>query len=360
MADIRAASYDSKSAELYASIPHDIPHGKNAAMELPGCYPHNTLGPIFSQARPIQNTDVSPLEAEPFIPPTNAEEHSQFSAGNWSSTASEKSHAQSTMGIPSSMTSPWADQKEAVTAQDYSRTRSQIARTILSSSSFKYDKSNTIHHTAASLVDELARVVHVLNQGWMNKLGSLFLPAVIEKYFATHSPFENGIEAWQQCFRTPIPRTLREIFSLLRVAVAAAHLLHHEDNCWDIFYKNVRQWSGVIADSEEKELFLKAADILLTRPDSPNVTFLQLDCQCPRQVTSLQADSGEIRANWNPRSGPASPGLAGYEHSSRSFDMQTSVIQSHHSLVHGPVLTMCALYLDCKCYPAFLYDPTLY
>jgi hypothetical protein len=366
MADIRAASYISNSTELYAPVPgepnqcDDIPYGNNGAAELPGCFPRETSGPTFSQAHSIQNKCMLPLEAHPIIPSIYAEEHLQISTGGWSPTASEESHAPSTMGIPSPMTLPLVDQKEAVTARNFNHARSQKARTALSFSSFKYDKSNALNQTGASLIEELAQAVHVLDQGWMKKLGSMFPPSDIEKHFAADLPFQNGIEAWQQCFRAPDPRTLREIFSLLRIAVAATDLLHPENNSSEIFYKNVLQWSDVIADSEEKKLFLIAADILLTPPDSAKLTYLQINCQCPRWVVSPQVVPGEIEGDLKPCSGPASPGLAGHEHSSRSspFDMQTLVIQSHRSLVQGPILTVCTRYLDCKYYLAFFCDPT--
>lgn len=125
-------------------------------------------------------------------------------------------------------------------------------------SSFHSDNSVAHGQNVAGSINELAQAVHILNVSWMKILGDKLLRWEIDAYFATPSPFTTGIEALKQHFCDTVPKTLGEIFSILRIAFAAACLLHHGNKSfpWDCFFQDVLQWNAIIQDPEEKWLFL--------------------------------------------------------------------------------------------------------
>jgi hypothetical protein len=265
-------------------------------------------------------------------------------------------------GISSSSTSsPIAgyvsDQKEVVTTWYGGRKRRQITLMTTDIPASCSDNSNVCRDKITSLVDNLARVVRVLNVEWITRLRCMFPLPVIETHFATLSPFESGIQAWQEFFRGHSPGNVGKVFCLLRIAFAAAYLLHDGDQSysWGSFFENVLQWGGIITNPTEKKIFHEAAHRLLSPPDLAQEGYSQPCCHSTHLARSPRAGSKEKEAEGQYGPTPSVQGLTWHEPIfSSSFDSQATKIELYSALMQGPVSTVCTRYLDCKQDPLIL------
>lgn len=294
----------------------------------------------------FQDTQKPASEAGLFIPAVDTRVPAQSFTSDRAVISNRTTQVPSMASMSASMTRFVPDEKEVVITQN-----SSGMLTTPSCSSYKYDARIGRHQEAASWVDDLARVVHELNERWMKTLNDIFPLPVIDTYFGTISPFETGIQVLQRCFRSPIsrniPGTLREIFHLLRIAFAAASLLHHEEEpCyWNPFFDNVLQWGEMIADTHEKGIFVKAV-ALLYPPNWPKVIYSRIRCTHHSWMASSQVSPGQKAAEQISGATPLTQGPAWYEPTPRSsVATQNAIVQP---LVQGPVITVCTQYLDCK------------
>ena len=245
----------------------------------------------------------------------------------------------------SSMTPSFLEEKEVAHTPNFGPSRGQRALTSLNYSSFYRDHDNTLNFRSGD--DEFAQAVNGLNVDWTITLSSVFPPSIVSTYFATPSPLESGIEAWQRCFRGSTPRNLTAVLSIVRISFAVASLLHHDDKSysWALFYQDVLRWGDTIAVSWEKEVFREAADRLLSPPTWPLETYPQIRHGC---VYWVAFSHGEMEPGRASSSTLPSQGLAYHERVMRSVSNKpTTFLQSYSSSMHGPVFAACTQYIEC-------------
>lgn len=322
--------------ELTSWEPVELDQDDTAVHELLGHCPRENPGATSRLNRTAQNVQMSSLEAD-----------SDITLLDRSGIANRMMHASPTMIISTSTTRSFHDEKGAVIR---SRNRSQRSLPTIYSS-LNFDNRITHSQNAASLVNDLVQAVYISNDAWMNILGDNFGRSDIDVHFATSSPFTMGIKAWKQCFCVPVRIPLMEIFSLLRIAFAAACRLHHgeESYPWDHFFKNVLRWGEAIANPKEKELFLRAAYALQSLYNGLKGNYSQKYCVCSSWVASSQVSPRGMKAERTFGSTPLMQGSTWHEPALRSFsiDTQTPIIHPTPHFMQGLAMTACTQYLDC-------------
>lgn len=309
----------------------DTFHGRAGLIELPENCQRGNLGATSSLRPSIQNGFMTPVEADsnPLV----------LAAGvpTQSSTDGRSKNPNTIMQIssPTNIHTPTTysfHEETAFEGQDFSRKRSQT--TSPSYSSFNFNSSISRGRNTASLVNDLAQTVHFVDSGWKISFDDKLYRPDIDAYFATPSPVSSGIKALKECSCGPIPKTLKETFPLLRIAFAAACLLHHEDQWfpWHRFFEDVYRWSAIIQNSGEKELYLKAVDALQSSYNESKDNHSHKKCVCSTWVTSS----------------PSRPREMIHEPPCRSLliDEQPAIVQPPVPLGQGLALSVCIEYLD--------------
>ena len=107
-------------------------------------------------------------------------------------------------------------------------------------------------------VQELRRGVQIVNDKWLRRLVSN--PQCSTS--SAHTLFTKGIVTLKAFFCGKIERTFEEVFAFMHIALAAAFILHHDDQsyCWKAFFQDARQLQHALIDREDKLLFLTAME----------------------------------------------------------------------------------------------------
>ncbi len=107
-------------------------------------------------------------------------------------------------------------------------------------------------------VQELRRGVQIVNDKWLRRLVSNPQCSTL----SAHTLFTKGIVTLKALFCGKIERTFEEVFAFMHIVLAAAFILHHDDEsyCWKAFFQDVRQLQHALIDQEDKLLFLTAME----------------------------------------------------------------------------------------------------
>lgn len=331
--------------ELAGSVPPS--NCSTGPPKLSGYYQQQNPGTMSELHGSTQDTRKPALKADTFIPVVDARVPAQsFTSdlvGNSGTTTTTTTQVPSMTSMSASMKRLVPDEKIVVMTHNSSR-----ILTTPSYTSYNFDTRNGRQLKAASCVDHFARVVHDMYERWLNTSNDIFPSPDIETYFATCSPFETGIQVLRRCFYGVVPSTLSEIFHLVRIAVAAAYLLHHEEESydWNLFFEHVLQWGEVIANTREKELFSTAV-VPLYPPNWPKIIHSQISCIHHSSMASSQVNLRQKEAEQTAGVIPLIQGPACCECTQRSLsDATPNAIIQH--LIQGPVINVCTQYLDCK------------
>lgn len=258
----------------------------DTTLELPGHYQRENHGTSLHLSRSTQTVRMSPTETNSYTSALPAEASSQSFTSDWPEIANEMMHV-------SPATCAANDEKEVVRGRKLSRDKGQMLFTPPRHFPFSLDDMITQSQTAAALVNGLAQVFHRQNDGMTNILGGILHPSEIDACFATPS-FTTGIKALQRYYGGFVPGTLREIFSLVRIAYAAACLLHHGESSfpWHHFIQDVVRWNENIADPEETRLFLRTIDALHSSYHKPEgSSHSRMTCVCSFWIVSPEVSS---------------------------------------------------------------------
>lgn len=200
--------------------------------------------------------------------------------------------------------------------------------------------------TTEDSVEDLSGLVSDLHRSWMQRL-TIGQPMVKAK-ISQRSPFKTGIRVLQQYWNSgDLPNVFEDAFALMHIAFACALMYHRYDTLgfWNTFFQDVLKWHHVLLTSEDKCLFLKAADLIWSPPG-----FLSVEAIFPSRSSWLP--------HWSQPSTPielegSDPLKAPCTREWLPHEMYTS---SSHSFVdptdldfqNNEVIRSCARYLDGK------------
>lgn len=268
------------------------------AFDLPNHYEHENHGTTSSLSGSFQTDHMSVIEPDSYTSAWSAEAPSQNFIANWSRAADETMQLSPATGTLASLANSFKDEKKIIGERDLNRERSQLL--FIPPSHLSFSRENTMTHdqTARSLVDSLAQVFHSQNNGMLNILGNILDPSDYDAYSAISSTFQIGIKALQRYYCGFVLETFREVFSLTRIAFAAACLLHHGQFSfsWDQMFQDVIQWKENIADPSEASLFLTAIEAFHSLYKRSGGNYSRMNCACSFWMTSSAVSSQYMRA----------------------------------------------------------------
>ena len=126
---------------------------------------------------------------------------------------------------------------------------------------------------------DLRELVSTLHDESIRRLTPSFGSSLIKARVFQPSLFETGIQVLQRFHRRVLPKTFEEAFALMQVAFACAYTYHREDTLlfWNSFYQDLLCWQHTITNTEDKLLFLKAADLIWSPPGWSHIEARQAD-----------------------------------------------------------------------------------
>ena len=115
-------------------------------------------------------------------------------------------------------------------------------------------------------VDKLYQIGNDLEFRWARKLKASPKLSSITSHLHSAPALQGGLGVWKQLVEsnTDVPRTMEHVFQFMHIAFACAFKSYYADSWypWEAFYDDVLHWSRIIAEPEERELYLQIADVL--------------------------------------------------------------------------------------------------
>ena len=197
-----------------------------------------------------------------------------------------------------------------------------------------------------NFVKELFQISHGLEYLWARKLKAS--PELSSKTFHLHSApaLQGGLGVLKQLFESNIdvPRTMEQLYQFMHIAFACAYKAYTADSWypWKAFYEDVLRWSQIIAEPEDRDLYLQVADLIWSAPE--NLAHSMNVCICPDPESSPSTvNFGSGFASHNPGTdGTLSTGRQRPIPFEQAFDRLVVLEQ----LKKGVVVKSCARYLD--------------
>ena len=120
-------------------------------------------------------------------------------------------------------------------------------------------------------VEELFQIVAGLEDLWAQKLKAAPELASITSHLHSASALQGGLEVLRKLFESNInmPRTMEHLFQFMHIAFACAYKSWFVDRWypWEALYEDVLRWSQIIAEPEDRDLYLQVADLLWSAPE---------------------------------------------------------------------------------------------
>lgn len=112
-------------------------------------------------------------------------------------------------------------------------------------------------------IERLDHLVCMLDTRWQEYLKKCPDLYILSSEARFGSPFEAALQALRDCFSGQRLSKIQDIIPLAYLVYACAHVCHYYDPAYslDDLYKNIRQWSTSISDTQDQQRFLKMADV---------------------------------------------------------------------------------------------------
>lgn len=109
-------------------------------------------------------------------------------------------------------------------------------------------------------VEELQRLIGVVNDDWMQSLESVPELRLRCNGQPPRALFEKAFLTLRGCFCGRFPQNFEDVFAFIRVGFAIAFLSYCQQDSYnlDAFYEDALQWQHALSEQEDKRLFLEA------------------------------------------------------------------------------------------------------
>ena len=110
-------------------------------------------------------------------------------------------------------------------------------------------------------IEQLRDLIEIVNREWLERMVSGQGVWLQCSELSVHDLFESGINTLQHVLKGNLSLAFRDVFALIHMALAAAYILHRDDNepyCWTAFLQDAFHWQLTLSNKEDEISFINA------------------------------------------------------------------------------------------------------